>query len=979
MMDAMIRFAFPESEFEKIRKIDTLRFETLVELIQKNLDKDLHLIDYYGLCDKPNPQHFFIARMIEKGNFVMTTNFDYLIEHALLRSGISKEKMRVVITKTDFEMMADIEQAIASGTAMVFKIHGSTNNIVSGESTRNTLVATIQAFGSNKEGLNVFQIEPFKKSVFDRITRDRSLVVMGYSGSDDFDIVPTLKVLEGLEDIIWLNYTWNDGGKETIYEFDKPSTGGSLAKVDQILAEIKSMSNARHVYRVDVNVSRLVSSYPSLKPQLDTEKFSVSPFDWLSRELESPQLVTKLNMAARVYSDASKYSEAVALWEKAIEIFERNGDIDNKAHMLNSIGAVLDTQALLDEAFEKYKESLELHTRAGNVEGKAQALNNLAGVFMKKGELKSALEYFMKAIDIFAQSGDMNALAIAQANVGTLYSKQGLHDKALEHFTKNIRICDETGNLKSKAGGLNMIGDIYRDQGKYDKAREHYELSFKIFTELGDDFHKVYPLDSIAYILMQQGKHDDCTRDLDECQAILAKSPNMDMQATIDSKRGDLFLKKSMLEPALEYFQKASDVFTSIGNVQGIVQTLISISAALINSGRNSAAVEHLDRALKLADEAGFTGLKISILKNKGMALENTNRNDDALRLYQDALEITKTVKDASQMASIQNSIGNVHSNLGNKSAAIEAYQQALQLARELGEPYKVAMCLGNIGSLLGDLQRFPEAVENVAKAMEIYGNLGDEVTRARCSHILASIYQKQGNLDKSIECNTGYLKTMVRLGTPSQVAIANYDLGSFYDAIGQGDKSIDFYVKAATMYAEIGNNVDAGISFQAAADKCINAKDYERGIQYGLEAIKARELAGDLTDLITSYLNVGIAYTQAAKDDDSLRFFKKAETIFLENGTIAGINKVAVLYMQLKRHDLAIDCLNQGIERVPNDASLYYNRACAWSLKGNVEMAVQSLKRAIEMNPPYKKNAQEDSDFVNIREDARFSRLVNE
>ncbi len=39
---------------------------------------------------------------------------------------------------------------------------------------------------------------------------------MGYSGSDDFDIVPTLMLLQYLKHIIWINYVQNDGGIERI-------------------------------------------------------------------------------------------------------------------------------------------------------------------------------------------------------------------------------------------------------------------------------------------------------------------------------------------------------------------------------------------------------------------------------------------------------------------------------------------------------------------------------------------------------------------------------------------------------------------------------------------------------------------------------------------------------------------------------------------------------------------------------------------
>ena len=53
MMSEIIDFTCPKSETKKIKEIYELRFEALVEIIRDNLDPELKVIDYYGLCEKP--------------------------------------------------------------------------------------------------------------------------------------------------------------------------------------------------------------------------------------------------------------------------------------------------------------------------------------------------------------------------------------------------------------------------------------------------------------------------------------------------------------------------------------------------------------------------------------------------------------------------------------------------------------------------------------------------------------------------------------------------------------------------------------------------------------------------------------------------------------------------------------------------------------------------------------------------------------
>lgn len=101
MVEALINYSCAESEIERILEIKELRLEQLVEIIRDELDPQLNIIDYFGLCDTPNLQHFFLAEMLKKGHFVMTTNFDFLIEYGLEQSGVPKDKIVPVITKND--------------------------------------------------------------------------------------------------------------------------------------------------------------------------------------------------------------------------------------------------------------------------------------------------------------------------------------------------------------------------------------------------------------------------------------------------------------------------------------------------------------------------------------------------------------------------------------------------------------------------------------------------------------------------------------------------------------------------------------------------------------------------------------------------------------------------------------------------------------------------------------------------------------
>jgi len=436
MMDAIIDYTCAEFEIEGIKKLKNLRFEALVEIVRENLDKELKIIDYYGLCDKPNTQHFFLAEMIKNGQFVMTTNFDFLIEYALRQLGVPDDDIIPVITREDFVEYQDPYEQLEKGKKIVYKIHGSTKNIITEKPTRDSLIATIQAFGSNKEGENVFQLESFKQPAFANITENRSLVIVGYSGSDDFDIVPTLQVLKNLNNIIWINYVQDDEGKELIYEItaDVIDNTEELDKVDQILVEIKRMNNKVPVYKVNANTHRIVNEIFDAKPKLSSEKFSINALDWLKKNIRLPSEMIKYYISYKIYWDLDIYNKAMMCSENIFRISEELGDLSGKATALNNIGMIYRAQGNYSEALKRFEEALQIDEQLDKLSGKATALNNIGMIYRAQGKYSEALRRFEDALKIYGQLGNLNKKAIALDNIGGIHFAHGNYPEALKRI-----------------------------------------------------------------------------------------------------------------------------------------------------------------------------------------------------------------------------------------------------------------------------------------------------------------------------------------------------------------------------------------------------------------------------------------------------------------------------------------------------------------------------------------------------------------
>lgn len=542
MMDAMIRHACPEPEVEQIRNnLSALRFEALVELFMSfELDPDLKLIDYYGECDKPNLQHYFLAGMIKHGHCVLTTNFDYLIEHALVKMKVDRNQIIPVITKTDYKRHDDPTKLHEQGKYPVYKIHGAPRNVITGENTRSSLIATLKAFGTNKEGLNLFQIEPFKAPLFNNIERDNSLVVMGYSGSDDFDIIPTLKSLRRLRRIVWFDYIDKNDATPLISLISETMIDSSteLDKTGQLLAEIKSNLENVEVYRVDTNLTLFIKELVKGPPPLDPINFKVQPEDWLLKIIEplSPymkyfltqgiyeslkdskaalrcakealRIATELNdpakiaqateIVADICSVLGDNEQAQILYERTLKFFEQQHDEGAILRILINLGTSIAKRGQIQEGLHLLHKGLRMVQQRGldKVKDQAAILNIVGGLLSSKKNYAKALESYDAALGIVERDVDMQVRAAILNNIITVYldmiGEMGKSKQAIKLLnladTRGKELLEITSALQDRKGEAHshyLLGVIYARQGRLSKALEHCEAGITIAEQVG--------------------------------------------------------------------------------------------------------------------------------------------------------------------------------------------------------------------------------------------------------------------------------------------------------------------------------------------------------------------------------------------------------------------------------------------------------------------------------------------------------------
>ena len=722
MMDAIIEHVSNRDDINKLKNLEELRFESLVEIARDNLDPELKIIDYYLQCDKPNLQHFFLAQMIKAGNFVMTTNFDLLIEYSMLNLGTPIEKIKIAISKADFENFEDPKNLYDNGFHVLYKIHGSSKNLVTNESTKESLIATIQAFGSNKEGMSVFQVEPFKRALFENISKNRTLVIMGYSGSDDFDVVPTLKVLPEMKSVIWVDHA--PSLESRVFEIES-SDNQSKKKVDQILAEIKEVANVPKVYKVEIDTTQFCKMSLSNDFSISSTNFELTPLEWLEERVKIDDESIRFLIPQQLYYDYNHYEDSLRCAKQLIDFAHKNERplLEVRARILE--GKVLDSMGEHEKALNIFLDSLKMAKSLNSDEWLAAAFNNIANVYNEQANYTEGLSYFQKALPIFQSLGDLHEVSIVLRNMSSILKNLNRNSEALQYSLRALEISESLGKLSDRGDILMIMGMIEVSVGKIEDAIRHYEESLMINKQLHDYDAVINNLIVLGDLTMRLGNFNKALSYLNEGLNLAEKFGEMAKKAATLNNLGLLYTNLSNFTEAAENLINARDLANKIGEFLVEANSSVNLGLVYYYQGKHDDALKIWEGSLKIYERTGYTYGKASTLINMGDVYYQKGKYKKSFQVLNEALEIGRNSGDLSLQSNSLQKLGMVLQDQKDFKGATQFYNQGLQISREIGDLVGTASFINNLGTIDFYNKNYYSALQKYNESLSILNQIG--------------------------------------------------------------------------------------------------------------------------------------------------------------------------------------------------------------------------------------------------------------
>ncbi len=185
------------------------------------------------------------------------------------------------------------------------------------------------------------------------------------------------------------------------------------------------------------------------------------------------------NLWGNVLNNQKKYDEAIAKYQKAIELDPKY------AFPYNGWGNVLNQQKKYDEAIAKYQKAIELDPKY------AFPYNGWGNVLNQQKKYDEAIAKYQKAIELDPKS------AFPYNGWGIVLYDQKKYDEAIAKYQKAIELDPKS------AVAYNGWGVVLYDQKKYDEAIAKYQKAIEL------DPKYVAAYNNWSIVLREQGKNDE--------------------------------------------------------------------------------------------------------------------------------------------------------------------------------------------------------------------------------------------------------------------------------------------------------------------------------------------------------------------------------------------------------------------------------------------------------------------------------------
>ncbi len=346
-------------------------------------------------------------------------------------------------------------------------------------------------------------------------------------------------------------------------------------------------------------------------------------------------------------------------------------------------------------------------------------------------------------------------------------------------------------------------------------------------------------------------------------------------------------------------------------------------------AGDMAAAIAVIDSCLRgTPDDA-------SLLNDKAFILRNADRIDDAIKVLDQGIKLCP------DQESLWHNKGNMLDKLGKTEKAAACYKKAADLDSGCTSIHY------HYGVLLYQKKDFASAVVELDKALEL--KPADPVFllwKARTLHVLGNAAEASRIIAEMIAAD------------PT-------DADAWF-VLGQIEKNQAKALEAFQRAVQL--NPDHGGALCSSAACLSNIGRYEEALTIFL---KMQDFCPQYESCSLVVSNICKTLIKRGRHEKGIQVCDRI--LDLRPNDFEVLSTKAVFLANAGSHKGAIAIFNDLLREKPDDAELWYNQACSYSLSKKPKEALLSLRKAIGLEQKYERLMRTDNDFVALRTTKAF------
>ncbi|HEY0367045.1 MAG TPA: tetratricopeptide repeat protein, partial [Pyrinomonadaceae bacterium] len=321
-----------------------------------------------------------------------------------------------------------------------------------------------------------------------------------------------------------------------------------------------------------------------------------------------------------------------------------------------------------------------------------------------------------------------------------------------------------------------------------------------------------------------------------------------------------------VLTPADEYYRRAIEIAQSGSQLQ-FAYTLLDIGSDFETFVSPKQALDFYQRALQIFRDTGNPRGEATALFSLGLAEAKIGHMHEALKWYEPALAVSRAENNRLLEARTLNGIGGVYGVLADQGQALSFYQQAETILKELNDVRRVAITTKNIGLVYDDWGDLQTAKDKYLESLSL----------SKLQLTTKDLHSCEGKIagaDRSL-CNS--------------IANTLDNVGELYNTLGESQLALSTLRDGLAIRENLQQPQGIGATLSRIAYAYLLQNEPAEALKYCNQALPYSQKAEDLRKVGSILTFIGMSKAALGQPDEALEYYRQALSLQEITGELRG------------------------------------------------------------------------------------------